>query len=244
MKYIYYIIAIMIVFSGIAMVGLFDTNVEISKPYLSINDRIISQNEFDKLLEKKPSYMNTAHFEETLIEKQILIQEAIKMNINKEESFRRSVENFYEQSLIKILLDRKLESLIVDVTNDELSKYEDYIQQSFLITKTMYPSHKDYQNRTHQSIEKIEAGFLDLSDDLKYIILHLTPGESSLPLSADFGILVYTLDKINKLKKTDGMKEFDIKGASLFLEEKKKEALMQNWTEQIRDNADIWRRNE
>ena len=57
-------------------------------------------------------------------------------------------------------------------------------------------------------------------------------------------MVIYTLDKINKHKKPDEMEAFDIKGASLFLEEKKKEALMQDWTDQIRDTADIWRKNE
>ncbi len=244
MKYIYYIIAIMIVFSGIAMFGLFDTQVEISKPYVSINDRIISEAEFNQLLANKPSYMSHDLFAEVIIEKQLLIQEAIKMDIHKEESFRKSVENFYEQSLIKILIDRKLDSLVVDVSNDEIAKYENYTQNAFSITKVIYSSLKEYEQKSNQNAERITANFLDLSDDLKYIILNLNIGESSSPQSTDFGIVVYTLDQMNKIIKTDEKEDFDIKRVSLFLEDKKKETLMKKWTNQIRDNADIWRRNE
>src|SRR3989339_695076 len=126
MKYIYYILVIMIVFSGLAAYGLFDTRVEISKPFLSINDRIISEAEFESALKRKPSYMSREQFAESLIDKQLLIQEAVRMKINKEENFRSAVEIFYEQSLIKILLDRKLDSLVVDVTDAEMEKYEEF----------------------------------------------------------------------------------------------------------------------
>ncbi|NOX32643.1 MAG: hypothetical protein GXP56_02740, partial [Deltaproteobacteria bacterium] len=181
MRYIYYIIGIMVVFSGLAAYGLFDTRLEISKPFLSINDRIISKNEFEKMSLRKPSYMSLEQFIDTVIDKQLLIQEAIKMKINKEESFRRSVENFYEQSLIKILLDRKMKSLVVDVTDDEISRYETLLQNKLFLTKTIYPSMKDAQNKTRGTIEKIETDFIDLSGDLKFIVLNLSIGESSKP---------------------------------------------------------------
>ncbi len=42
MKYVYYIVAIVIVFSGLAAYGLLDTRIEVSEPVLSINDRIFS----------------------------------------------------------------------------------------------------------------------------------------------------------------------------------------------------------
>ena len=140
----------MIVFSGLAAYGLFDTRVEISKPFLSINDRIISEDEFKKMLHAKTSHvMSREQFIESVIDRQILIQEAIKMDMNKKESFRRSVENFYEQSLIKILLDRKWDSLVVDVTNDEIAKYETLIQSRLFFTKMIDPNLKDAQKRTN-----------------------------------------------------------------------------------------------
>ncbi|MCK5164008.1 MAG: hypothetical protein KAQ72_09830 [Desulfobacula sp.] len=243
MKYIYYIIAIMVIFTGMAAYGLFDTRLEISKPFLSINDRIISEDEFKKMLVKKSSHMSREQFIESVIDRQLLIQEAIKTEINKEESFRRSVENFYEQSLIKIFLDRKLDSLLVDVTNDEIAKYEAFIQNKLFLTKMIYPSLKDAQKQTNETIEKIEADFMDLSDDLKFIVLNLNPGESSKPRPTDFGVFIYRLEDIQKKEKSkkDQMKEFDIKQVSLYIQDKKKEQLLDEWTEKIRESAEIWR---
>jgi parvulin-like peptidyl-prolyl isomerase len=245
MKYIYYIIAIMIIFSGLAAYGLFDTRVEISKPFLSINDRIISEDEFEKMSLTRTSHiMSREQFIESIIARQLLIQEAIKMNINKEESFRHSVENFYEQSLIKILLDRKLDSLVVDVTNDEIAKYETLSQNRLFLTKMIYPNLKDAQNRINGTIEKLEVDFIDLSDDLKFIVLNLNIGDSSKSIRTDFGVFIYRLDDIQKKEAPDKKKEFDIKRVSLFIQDKKKEQLLAEWTDAIRQTAEIWRKDE
>ena len=245
MKYIYYILVIMIVFSGLAAYGLFDTRVDISKPFLAVNDRIISEAEFESALKRKPSYMSREQFAESLIDKQLLIQEAVRMEINKEESFRSAVESFYEQSLIKILLDRKLDSLVVDVTDVEMAKYEGLTQSKILLTKFMYPTLKDMQEKTNESIQDIESDFVNLSDDLKFALLSLEKGESSKPKKKGMeGVLIYRLKDIQKIEKTEAEKreELDIKKVSLFIQDKKKEQLLDEWTDSIRESAEIWRK--
>ena len=245
MKYIYYIIGIMVVFSGMTAYGLFNTRVEISKPFLSVNDRIISEAEFDTALKRKPSYMSREQFAESLIDKQLLIQEAIRREINTEESFRSSVENFYEQSLVKILLDRKLDSIIVDVTNEEMKKYEELVQSKVVLTKIIYPTLKDMQEKTNETVQDLETDFVNLSDDLKFVLLFLQPGESSKPRKKGMeGVMIYTLKEIRKIEKTDTEKieEFNAKKVSLFIQDKKKEELLDEWTDSIRKSAEIWRK--
>ena len=126
-----YIIAVLIIFSGLAVYGLFDARVEVSKPLFSVNDRIVSEGDFEKMMPGKPASMGREQFIESVIDKQLLVQEAISMDMDKQDSFRRSVTNFYEQSLIKSLLDRKLNSLVVDVSNAEIEKYEFYMRKTF-----------------------------------------------------------------------------------------------------------------
>jgi hypothetical protein len=245
MKYVYYVIGIMVVFSGLAAYGLFDTRVHISKPLFSINDRIVSETEFDRMLKRKPSYMNREQFIESVIDKQLLIQEAIRMEINREESFRESVENFYEQSLIKILLDRKLDSLVVDVTNDEIAKYEAFLSNKLVLTKMTYPSLRHAREMTNEVVRKIEADFIDLSDDLKFLVLTLEPGTVSKPkMKGMEGVVAFRLDEILKKEPagTGTTPEFDIKRVSLFIQDKKKEQLLDEWTDKIRETADIWRK--
>lgn len=242
MKYIYYVIALMIIFSGFAAYGLFETRVEVSKPFISVNDRIISEKEFERMLSRKPGHVNDEQFAELVIEKQVLIQEAIKQGINKEESFRQTVENFYEQSLIKILHDRKLDELVVDVSNDEIEKYRLLMPYTFYITKLVYSSMDDCANKNIIGVEKIQSDFIDLSGDLKYILMDLAPGQTSEPQKTDFGVFVYTLDRMEKSSNTDALKAFDIKKVSLFIRDKKKEQLMDEWIAKIIQAAKIWRK--
>jgi len=249
MKYIYYIIGIMVIFSGLVAYGLLDTKIEISKPFLSINDRMISEAEFKNMLVMKPPYMNEEQFIESIIEKQILIQEAIKRDINKEKNFRMSVENFYEQSLIKILLDRKLSSLKVEVSDEEIEKYRTFVQTKLFLTKMVYPSMKDAQSKTNGTVEKIESAFLDLSNDLKFIVMNLKIGEFSKPMANDltandFQVFVYRLDEIQKIEGSNTIQEVDNEYISLYIKDKKKEQLLDEWSGEIRKSAKIWRKNE
>jgi hypothetical protein len=241
MRYVYYIIAIVIAFSGLVAYGLFDTRVKISKPYISVNDRIISEEEFSRMLKRKPAYMTREQFAESIIDKQLLIQEAIKLKINKEESFRQSVENFYEQSLIKILLDRKLDKLVVDVTDEELDAYENLLTQKVFITKIRFKTFEDAETGSSGVLESFEADFTDLSDDLKFIILTMGQDKLSDPRPEAVGYVVYRLDRTEEKQGAASDRSFDMKKVSVFLQDKKKEKQLESWIRSIRESADIWR---
>lgn len=181
MKYLYYIAGILIVFSILAAFWLMDTRVEFSEPSIVVNDRIITESEYKALLPFKPYYMTEDQYKDSIITKQLLIQEAVRQDINKEESFRKSVENFYEQSLIKIFLDRKLNALAVDVTDEEIEKYKSFSQTKVYISKLMYQTMEEALAGDNVTLQKIESDFIDISDDLKFIVLNLEKGQSSPP---------------------------------------------------------------
>lgn len=245
MRYIYYIAVIMLIFSGLAFYGLVDTRIDISEPFISVNDRIISKTEFEKMTRRKPDYMTKEQFIESVIDQQLMIQEAIRMDIHKEESFRESVENFYEQSLIKILLDRKLDSLTVDVTEDEIEKYRKWTAYKLFLTKFIYPGMKDALEKTNGTAQKITAAFTALPDDLKFTVLSLGKGAVSQPKHMGMqGIVVYRLDDKKKILNTDAHQQeaFDARQIERFLKDMKKEQLLGEWTRNIRQSADIWRK--
>ena len=244
MKYIYYVIAVMILFSGWAIYGLLGNHIKVSEPYLSINDRVISKAEFDKMMEKKPPHLSRELFIEAIIDRQLLIQEALKMKIEKEESFRRSVENFYEQSLINVLLNRKLNSTSVEATENEISRYKNLMEKELVITKIIYPGLKDAKNKTNGINRKINSYFRDLSDNLKFILLHLKKGKWSKPIWTSSGVFVYRLDDVKDIQRTIKLKPLDVKHISLFIKNEKKSRFLKEWTDRIRGAAKIWRKDE
>jgi parvulin-like peptidyl-prolyl isomerase len=240
MKYLYYIAGILVVFSMLAVYGLQDTRVEISKPVIVVNDRIITESEFKMLLPSKPYYMTEDQFIDSIITKQLLIQEAVAQKINKDESFRTSVENYYEQSLIKLLLDRQLTTLSVNVTDKEIERYQALSQSKIHVSKLRYQTLADAIAGKNHTVQKIESDFMDISDDLKFIVFTLEEGQSSEPFVTNAGVMVYRLEEKKELD-TKTISEIDREKISLFIQDKKKEVLMDEWSKKLKENADIWR---
>ncbi len=240
MKYLYYIAAIIVAFSVLAAFWSIDTKVKISEPLIVVNDRIITESEYKKLLPSKPYYMTEAQYIESIIEKQLLIQEAVRQNINKEESFRKSVENYYEQSLIKILLDRNQKAITVNVTKQELERYQSFSQSRAYISKLLYKTMEEALAGENPTLHKIESDFMDIPGDLKFIVFNLKKGQSSAPFVFTEGVIVYRLEDIKQMN-ADKSIEIDLKKISLFIQDKKKELLMEGWSKNLRKNAKIRR---
>lgn len=240
MRYLYYIGGIIVLFSILAAYGVFNTKVEISKPAVVINDRIISESELETRIKLKPYYMNRDEYIDSLIDEQLLIQEALKKEIHKEESFRQSVQQYYEQSLIKILVDRKLASLKVSVSDNEIQKYKILSASHLIISKFGYKSLNEAENSVSQTPQKIDANYIDLSDELKFALLNLKQGEMSPPVESGMGVLSYRIDQIIPLDapKVNDKDDEQIKN---FIAGSKQEQLMADWTRELKANAEIWR---
>jgi len=60
-----------------------------------------------------------------LLEKEILLQEAQRQGLDREKDFMKSIENYWEQSLLKILLERKSKEIfgLVHVYDNEIEEY-------------------------------------------------------------------------------------------------------------------------
>ena len=63
-------------------------------------------------------------FLDELINKQILIQEAQKMNFDKDKAFMKEIERYWEQALLKLLLKKKTDELVgvIDVSPKEVQE--------------------------------------------------------------------------------------------------------------------------
>jgi hypothetical protein len=240
MRYLYYIGGIIVLVSLFAAYGVFNTTVEISKPAVVINDRIISESELETRLKLKPYYMTRDEYIDSLIDEQLLIQEAINKDIHKEELFRQAVQQYYEQSLIKILVDRKLASLKVSVSDNEIQKYKILSASRLIISKFGYKSLNEAASGVSQTPQRIDADFLDLSDGLKFILLNLTKGEMSPPVESGMGVLSYRIDQIIPIE-SQKAGDVDVEQIKNFIAGYKQEQLMADWARELKANAEIWR---
>src|SRR3989338_655405 len=60
-----------------------------------------------------------------LIEKEILLQEAQRQGIDREKDFMKSIENYWEQALLRILLERRSKEIsgLIHVYDNEIEEY-------------------------------------------------------------------------------------------------------------------------
>ncbi|MBU1006220.1 MAG: SurA N-terminal domain-containing protein [Candidatus Omnitrophica bacterium] len=60
-----------------------------------------------------------------LIEKEILLQEAQRQGLDRKKDFMKSIESYWEQALLKLLLERKSNEIsgLIHVYDDEVRKY-------------------------------------------------------------------------------------------------------------------------
>lgn len=237
MKYIYYIIGILILISVGLTVRLSGLKVDVSEPALVINDKIISKTELDDLSKYGSYHSRGKDFIDSVITREILIQEALKAGIHKEEAFRKSVESFYEQSLIKVVVDRKFQELSPEVTEEMIATYKKMALSTVIFTKYIYDSEEGVQTGEASSTVKQEHSFENLSETLQFTLFMLEPGETSQPEETDEGYVVFRLDKISPNSAADGLQ--DDAQVKDFLIDQGKNAMFDSWMNEIRKNADI-----
>ena len=83
---------------------------------ISINNYNITRGEFEKEFKdsaygKNGTPEDRKAFLENLINRKLILQQAQKEGLDKEKSFLKAVEKFWEQSLLKIALDKKTKEI-------------------------------------------------------------------------------------------------------------------------------------
>ncbi|MFO7752049.1 MAG: hypothetical protein R6V41_02890 [Desulfobacteraceae bacterium] len=241
MRYIYYILGIVIIITAAVGWTVFNkASVDLSKPAVVVNDRVITHDELESMMDSKPHDKKRQAYIDSIILNELLIQEAVKRSINKEEAFRKSVEEFYEQSLVKTLLDRQYDRFSPEVTQQEIDRYKALSGKTVTVLKTVYKNREEALAGENGTSETIFAPFKYLSDRLKFIVLKTKEGGSSRPYDSREGVVVYTVEKTEPLD-TPIKEDFDLSRIQSFIKNRKKEMLYNRWTDELRENAYIWR---
>jgi hypothetical protein len=237
MRYIYYIIGILCLITLGLAVWLNTLKLEVSDPALKINDRIISESELEEFKKVGSYHSQGSGFLDAVIIRELLIQEAIRQGIHKEEAFRKKVEAYYEESLVERVVDRKYKSLSPEVTADMVERYKEISDKTVEYTKLVYETKEDIEGGKIQSTQQEMRFFEDLSDTLQISLFQLSPGESSLPDTTAEGVVVYRLDRVSGTPGADTVHDDD--EVKTFLEGRLKEAMFEQWLDEIEGAADI-----
>ncbi|MCF6178388.1 MAG: hypothetical protein L3J63_03230 [Geopsychrobacter sp.] len=171
---------------------------------LVINQKIYQPKELEKRLRNTPYYFeNKGDLLTDLIYRELLLQEAKTEQINTETAFLDSMRDFYEQSMIKTLLDRQYKSETHQPSNAQVSACLPFLASRFQISRFSYPDRQAAQDNRSPNIQKVNSAYLDLPEDMRGPVLELKGGALSMPLHSENGWYRLQLTNITPLKTTD-----------------------------------------
>ncbi len=234
MKYLLTIVILVLASTVLTLLYFWPENKTVPEnTVVSVNGRNFSQDFFDAL-DKKQGYHSgdTKDTLNTVITRELLIQEAQRLGIDREEQFRISLKNYYEQSLIKILTDRQYKNLQVNVTDEEVENYLSCFGKTY--TFTILPVSGKQNTPTRQR----SALFDDLSDPIRLLLAELKPGESREQFDTGSRVGKIRLDSI-KLDPGYQPEPVDRQHIRTLLERKKRERLISDWIDDLRSKASI-----
>lgn len=239
MRYIYYIIIILLAISAGIGYELRPARTPEKKAALIVNKRVITLDEFDCYYAAQPSYLKDRDdCINSMITKELLIQESQREGIDKDESFRKSIQNFYEQSLIKLLIDRKLASLQIISSDDELNKYISLLDKKLYLTIFSFAGEEEARKGNYKKGETKTAYFEDLSKDIRNGIIALKNGKMTEPIRTGGEYIVVRLDRMESYSSPPPSPS-ETERIRKMLTEEKREKIINDWISDLKKKASI-----
>jgi hypothetical protein len=239
MRYIYGILLILIALSAVIGYTLFPSRISPHDVSLKINDRVITTDEFNRLYSSRPrGIQDKKDFLNSLITKELLIQESQREGIDKEERFRRSMQNFYEESLIKLLMDEKLASVRFSVGDEEIDAYVNMSGRKLFLTMFSFVDADEAKKSDYKGGETMVVFFENLACEIRNAISGLKQGEKTGPIRSGERYIVIRLDRVESPASRVPLPA-DREKIKEMLTEEKKEQMINDWVAGLREKASI-----
>lgn len=178
MKYITIIICIIATISLLSISFLLPERApEENDVVMTVNKQKLTSNMIENFARHKSSHHADRHdlLNSVAIER-VLVQEAQRQNIDKEPAFREAIKSFYEQSMIKILLDRQHQIVDDKVTKEEIDSFIGYCGKTITFTTTEGQGNVIATEIDWSGSRKSTELFDDLSTTIQPVLAGLQPG--------------------------------------------------------------------
>jgi len=194
-RYIGIIVAFLVVVSSVFIyVYIYSPEKKIDA-MITVNKRVISKDEFNHQLSRLYSRDRTELLN-TIVVQELLLQEAQRMGIDKTDAFRRTIQDFYEHTLVKQAIDRKLSDTPIAIGDKDIDHYLAFQVQRLYLSFYTAESEDDAVKGKLKLQEKRNMLGKDLSEDMGIQIQKLKIGEKTAPVGAGSDWTVIQLEKV------------------------------------------------
>lgn len=246
MRYIYIVAGLILVIAGAAGMTFLKPGPPLSREAVKVNGHVITDEEFRKAYEERASTSpvppDEKKFLDDLVTREILIQEAERLGLDRKEAFRRSIQNYYEQTLLKNLTQSTMSDIRVSVSEQEISSYYESMGKVYELTVITLPT----EHEANQAIRNFPSGRAEkkilhvdeIPPGMLDYVLTLKVGEvSPRTVPCEKGFFVFRLDGYKKgpVPPLDAVRE-EIRKT---IEARKRQAEMEKWLEGLRKNSRI-----
>jgi hypothetical protein len=239
MKYI--IIMLLLVCAGTSATLYFvwpEHSVDTTNVAVSVNGHNLAKNRVEMAGEKNGYHSEEyAELLDSAITRELLIQEAQRQDLDKEESFRVSLKTFYEESLIKTLMDREYSKPATPITDAEVDTYLSYFGKTITFSRLPFVDNK-VQLPTDVSASQNEVLFDDLAEPMKILLSSLKVGEYVVKFDTGNEQYAIRLEKVGEVG--DKITTLPVKErVKVMLEQYKQQQQIDNWLYELRKKASI-----
>lgn len=236
MKYLVTIFVLVALSSAVTLYFLWPSEPVSSQDVaLRVNGHPMSQKQIDEQSREQGYHGGTPQDQiDSLVTRQLLIQEAQRLGIDKEEGFRKALKLYYEQSLIKVLTDRKMATLTIDVSEEDIDRYLSCSGKKYTFTQT--PVERGNKLET-QGTQKTVL-FDDLSESMRFLLSSLKPGESVSQFDTGTEVSIIRLDRVETTEVAMPV-AYDRNRVRELIGNYQRSREIDSWIHSLRNNASI-----
>ena len=236
MKYLLTIVILVLAFSVLTLVYLWPSRKSpATNIVLSVNGHTFTSDFFNDLDKKNRLFNNSRQDQlNSVITRELLIQEAQRLGIDREPSFRAALKNYYEQSLIKVLTDRQYASIQVKVSEQDIDNYLSCFGKEYTFTTIPASGDKNATPKQHTVL------FDDLAASLRVLFASMRPGEVRQRFDTGSMVGKIRLDAVKPASAGHHLKKAaDRERIRNLLVQQKKAQRMNVWMNSLRTKASI-----
>lgn len=205
---------------------------------MTVNNQSITEEMINESQRHLPSHHSDEQdFLQSVAIKQVLLQEAKKQNIHKEKAFKEAIKNYYEESLVKILIDRQHQSINDEVTQEEIDTFLNTFGKTITFSKAQGRERSSNPEIDWANSSQITELFDNLSSTLQPVVAGLLPGNTKAVFDTGNEWFAIRVDKIDGETSTEALppKEMIINLIAMH----KRQQQLNAWINRLVTNSEI-----